>query len=103
MCEHKGVYLVHCLEGKDRTGFVIALLEFLMGATYEEAEDDYMITYYNYYGVKKGDEKYNIIATSNFEKNLLRTFDVTYVKNTDLARLSTEYIKSIGLGDYPCY
>lgn len=99
MCEHEGVYLVHCLEGKDRTGFVIALLEFLMGATYSEAEDDYMITYYNYYGVKKGDEKYDVIASSNFEKNLLRSFEVTDVKNADLDRLSTEYIKSIGLTD----
>ena len=99
MSEHEGVYLVHCLEGKDRTGFVIALLEFLMGATYSEAEDDYMITYYNYYGVKKGDEKYDIIASSNFEKNLLRSFGIDDVKNADLVRLSTEYLKSIGLTD----
>ena len=99
MSEHEGVYLVHCLEGKDRTGFVIALLEFLTGASYEEAEDDYMMTYFNYYGVKKGDEKYDIIATSNFEKNLLRSFNVSDVKNADLIKLATDYIKAIGLTD----
>jgi len=43
-------YLVHCMEGKDRTGYVCALLEGLCGATYEEMVADYLITYYNYYG-----------------------------------------------------
>ena len=46
-----GPYVVHCLEGKDRTGYVCALLEGLCGATYEEMVSDYLITYYNYYGI----------------------------------------------------
>lgn len=51
-------YVVHCMEGKDRTGYVCALLEGLCGATYEEIVDDYLITYANYYGktpAKDGD------------------------------------------------
>ena len=36
MAEHEGPYLVHCTEGKDRTGFVCMLLEALSGASYEE-------------------------------------------------------------------
>ena len=44
-------YVVHCTEGKDRTGFACALLEGLCGATYEEMVDDYLITYDNYYQV----------------------------------------------------
>lgn len=46
-----GPYVVHCLEGKDRTGYVCALLEGLCGATYDEMVNDYLITYYNYYGI----------------------------------------------------
>jgi protein tyrosine/serine phosphatase len=42
--ENEGPYLLHCAEGKDRTGFVFALLEALCGASYEEIEKDYMIT-----------------------------------------------------------
>ena len=97
MGNHDGIYLVHCLEGKDRTGFVIALLEFLMGASYQEAEDDYMVTYHNYYGVDKGDPRYEVIATSNFEKNLLRSFGIQSVKDRDLVAVATEYMLSIGL------
>ena len=44
-------YLVHCLEGKDRTGYACALLGGLCGATYEELVADYLITYDNYYGI----------------------------------------------------
>ncbi len=51
-----GKFLVHCTEGKDRTGFVCALLGAIAGAGYGELEDDYMLTYRNYYGVTK--EKY---------------------------------------------
>ncbi len=44
-----GPYVVHCTEGKDRTGYVCALLEGLCGATYQEIVDDYLKTYENYY------------------------------------------------------
>ena len=40
------------------------LLEALCGATYQEIVDDYMITYDNYYGIKKGDYRYSIIIDS---------------------------------------
>ena len=53
MIENDGPYLVHCTEGKDRTGFVCLLLEALCGASYGEIVDDYMITYDNYYQIKK--------------------------------------------------
>lgn len=96
---NEGVYLIHCKEGKDRTGFVATLLEFLMGADYGEAEDDFMLTYYNYYGVVRGDEKYSSIVTNDFEKVLQRAFAVDDVKNADLVRLATDYIKSIGLSE----
>lgn len=46
---HPAPYVVHCTEGKDRTGYVCALLEGLCGATYEEIVADYLVTYSNYY------------------------------------------------------
>ena len=48
---HPAPYVVHCMEGKDRTGYVCALLEGLCGATYDEIVADYLITYDNYYGI----------------------------------------------------
>jgi len=62
MASHKGPYLVHCNEGKDRAGFVSALLSAIMGATVDEVVEDYMISYENYYGVEKGSERYDLIS-----------------------------------------
>ena len=68
MAEQPGPYLVHCTEGKDRTGYVCMLLEALCGASYDELETDYMLTYDNYYGITKESdpEKYDAIAESVF-------------------------------------
>lgn len=49
--KHPAPYLVHCKEGKDRTGYVCALLEGLCGATYEEMAADYLTTYKNFFHV----------------------------------------------------
>lgn len=66
---NKGKFLIHCLEGKDRTGFVCLLLEALSGASIEELEKDYMETYKNYYGVtgEKTPEKYKAIKEAKFD------------------------------------
>lgn len=69
MSKHDGPYLVHCIEGKDRTGFVCILLEALAGATYNEMQADYMTTYANYYGITKESDpdKYNAISDLNLD------------------------------------
>lgn len=51
MIEHDGPYLVHCTFGMDRTGFTIAVLEALMGATTEDIQADYAKTFSNYFNV----------------------------------------------------
>ncbi len=99
MAANKGPYLIHCTEGKDRAGFVSALLECFMGASYEEVVADYMVTYYNYYGVEKGSEKYNAFAESNIIKSLQQAFGVADLAAADLKAEAAEYLKAIGLTD----
>ncbi len=64
-----GPYLVHCVEGKDRTGFVIMIFEALANATYDEIVNDYMITYDNYYDInlESDSSKYNVIKSKNID------------------------------------
>lgn len=97
--EHEGVYYVHCTEGKDRAGFVSALLECFMGASYDEVVADYMVTYKNYYGVEPGTDKYEAIAASNIIKSLEKAFGVEDLKTADLKAEAEAYIKEIGLSD----
>ena len=96
---NKGTYYVHCTEGKDRAGFVSALLECLMGATYDEVVADYMVTYYNYYGVEPGTDKYSAIANSNIIKTLQNAFGVEDLSKADLQKGAKDYMKAIGLTD----
>ena len=97
--EHKGPYAVHCTEGKDRAGLVAALLECLMGAEYDEVVSDYMVSYYNYYGITPDDERYDEIVSDNIEKTLKTMFRTDDLKNADLAAEAEEYCREIGLTD----
>lgn len=105
MSVNEGPYLVHCNEGKDRAGFISALLSAYMGATYEELVADYMTTYENYYHVEKGSVEYSTVKESNIDSTL-RTI-ASASKDTDLttidfASAAKAYIESIGLSASEC-
>lgn len=95
--ENDGPYYIHCKEGKDRTGFICALIECYMGADYNEIIDDYMETYLNYYKIEKNDETYNATIKNNIEKMLCDAFEVTDLKNAALDEEAREYFVSAGL------
>ncbi len=99
MAEQPGIYLVHCLEGKDRTGFAIAILECLMGATLDEVIDDYMLSYYNYYGVTAEEPRYQVIAQGNIIKSLQRVYGLESLYGVDLATEAHEYLLGLGLNE----
>ena len=102
MMEHSAPYLVHCTEGKDRGGFVSAMLECLMGASWQEVMEDYMATYENYYGTQPDSESYWIIAENNMKKTLEAAFDVEDIAAPDV-RLEDEaqiyLMERLGLTD----
>lgn len=58
MSEHQAPYLIHCNEGRDRAGYLSALLEGLMGASVDEIYNDYMASFDNYFGMKEGTAQY---------------------------------------------
>ena len=101
MAENEGPYLVHCLEGKDRTGFVCMLLEAFEGAGYQEIVDDYMITYDNYYQITEtGDkDKYDATVESLLYPMLRELTGDADPKTADLAACAESYIRDIGLTD----
>ncbi len=102
MSKNDGPYLVHCVEGKDRTGFAIMVLEALIGSTYDEIIDDYMETYKNYYSITKESdiERYNAIKEINID-NMLRLI-TSSDSSVDLTKIdyetkTKEYLLSIGM------
>ena len=100
LSEHEGPYLVHCTEGKDRTGFVCILLEALCGAGYEEIVADYMITYANYYGITQNTDpaRYTVIV-ENVLNPMIQVIagDGVDIKTTDLKAGAEAFLQGAGM------
>ena len=104
LCNHEGPYLVHCIEGEDRTGFVCALLEALAGASYDEILADYMVTFDNYYRINEASdpEKYRAIVELNLN-GMLSTL-VGCAKDADMSQMdfsgpAQAYLREGGMTD----
>ena len=100
LSEHEGPYLVHCTEGKDRTGFVCILLEALCGADYEEIVADYMITYKNYYGITQATdpERYTVIVEKVFDPMVqVIAGDGADIRTADLKASAETFLQNVGM------
>ena len=97
LIENDGPYLVHCKEGKDRTGMLCAILECLFGASLDEVKADYMATYRNFYHVEQAEETYDIILKNNLIKTLCALFGVDDLETANLSEKADSYLLSIGL------
>lgn len=97
IASHDGPYLIHCNEGKDRTGFAIGILECLMGADKEEIIEDYMLTFYNFYGLEPDTDLYQNTAESNILNSLEKAFHTGSLDDVDLAESAEAYLAEIGM------
>ena len=99
---HPAPYVVHCMEGKDRTGYVCALLEGLCGATYDEIVADYLITYANYYQItpEQNPELCNTLVSLRLNTCLMYYAGVTdesLLPGIDYAKALSDYLLSHGM------
>lgn len=104
LTQHEGPYLLHCVEGKDRTGFACMLVEALAGATYDEILDDYMITYANYYGIDRATrpEQYDAVANLRLREMLCFLADLDEdadLTSVDFYEPARAYLQSGGMTD----
>lgn len=104
----KGPILINCLEGKDRTGFVAALLGALGGMSFDELISDYMLSFDNYYKVNKSTdiENYWMIVEDNLYDILMciggfeGLYDEEYRKRLELidwSKAAKKYLEYIGM------
>ena len=107
MIEHEGPYLVHCTYGMDRTGFTIAVLEALMGATAEEIQADYAKTFSNYFTVINDIQvALNEQQIDFFKAVVLRNLKAVYhaegvnisdTRNADWVTATEKYLEKLGM------
>lgn len=96
MTETEGPVLIHCIEGQDRTGFTVAVIESLMGADIDEIIDDYMLTFFNFYGIDPTMESYNAIS-GNIVSLLEGAFGCEDLYKADLRKEAEGYLMKTGL------
>ena len=99
MSESQTPFLIHCDLGKDRAGFVCALIECLTGANINEVVQDYMISFYNYFGIKPGSSDYEFVANNEIRVFLSQAFGVKLeeLSRINLADGAKRYFVSLGL------
>jgi hypothetical protein len=107
MLENDAPYLVHCQMGKDRAGFVSAVLEALMGASSKEVKKDYVKTYDNYYNVVDGKQQRLTESQLDwFQALIVRNMKMAYgdagvdiddFEKVDLAKATEQYLEKLGL------
>lgn len=99
MAKNPSPYYIHCMEGKDRTGFVCTLIEALAGASYDEMCIDYMKTYQNYYKITKEStlDKYNAIVSLYFDSFMDCILEGLDKNNPDYANGARNYLLSGGM------
>ncbi len=100
MIDAPAPYVIHCNMGKDRTGYLCALLMALTGSTYEEIVDEYMISFENYYGLKKNTKRWEIIAEGNIRTLLSQTFITNEAEKENPAPAATDFLKKYGMSDW---
>ena len=91
LARNEAPYCIHCTEGKDRAGFTAMLLEALMGATLDEIISDYMISFYNYYGIDKEHEpqRYQAVLDVNLMEMLFHVSGAESVEQLEQINLET--------------
>lgn len=99
LAENEGPYLIHCKEGKDRSGFAAAILECLMGASLDEVAADYMATFWDFYLVQPGTAQYDAVLNSNILKSLATAFGVDSLDGLDLQNAAEQFLLAAGMTD----
>lgn len=100
--EYPFPWAIHCLEGKDRTGFVCILLGALMGGNYRELTDDFMKTFENYYGITPTADPVRYKGFKyTFIDNYLRIFaelgESDAPEGHDYSKGAADYLRSGGM------
>lgn len=102
MMNHPAPYVVHCTEGKDRTGYVCALLEALAGATYDEIVDDYLVTYGNYFHItpEKDPRACQLLLELRLEDAMMFFCDISdagKLRSIDLGKAMQQHLVRYGM------
>lgn len=68
--DNDGPYLVHCNAGRDRTGFVVLLLQSLCGCSAEQMAHDEAMAFSNLYHIEEGTTEFDLVVRNTYDRNM---------------------------------
>ena len=97
-----GPFLMHCSEGKDRTGFFAIVICAISKQTIDDIENDYMKTYEEYYDITKQEkaDSYYAIKDIYFDpmiKYLCDNKNIEEIKDIDVYNYAKKYLITNGM------
>ena len=90
-------YLIHCDLGKDRAGLFSAVIESLMGAGSDEVVDDFLVSFWNYFGIESHSRDYEYVADNEIRPFLAAMFGVKDIAKVNLKEAAERYVLKIGV------
>ncbi|MEE3468032.1 MAG: tyrosine-protein phosphatase [Eubacterium sp.] len=97
MIEMPTPILIHCNQGKNRTGCICAWIGALMGASYDEIVNDFMLSYTFLHQMDEDKEGWDFLIKGNVEKHLKMTFLDRRYKRRDPQKYVREYLAGRGM------
>ena len=68
--DNDGPYLVHCNVGRDRTGFVVLLLQSLCGCSVDEMRGCESMAFCNLYHIEAGSPEHDTVKSCTYDRNM---------------------------------
>lgn len=97
MAMNEPPYLIHCDLGKDRAGLFSAVIECLMGASSDEVVDDFLVSFWNYFGIESHSRDYEYVADNEIRQFLAAMFGVKDIEGVNLKDAAERYALRIGV------
>ena len=93
-------WLIHCSLGRDRTGVICAVLEALCGASYDEIEQDFMLSFDQLHAIDMNPEslQYRLYKT-RIDDQFVSLFSIRPedLPTADLCAAATDYLSRCGM------
>ena len=68
--DNDGPYLVHCNVGRDRTGFIVLLLQSLCGCSVDEMRECESMAFCNLYHIEAGSPEHETVKSCTYDRNM---------------------------------
>ena len=96
--DNDGAYLIHCNVGRDRTGYMILLLQALCRCTPEEMQACEAMAFNNLYNIETGSKEHNAVIHSTYDRNMYLI--ANYDKIPDIFVIDWKNIDVTGVDTY---